>query len=215
MELTDKGTEKVITEIFITIRTNKMKRKIQKGDSAFTIAEVLLVVVLIVLIAGAAGGIYVGTYKKALVEKAARDFLLAAKYARISAIEQQTRCMMKLDAVNNGFLLLRDEINEETEETEQMVIRDVYFKPVQFGDGVNFEKISIEPAESEQTVEPEMQNVIAFSSDGTAQAAVIQIGNGKTHYTAQISGVTGRTKIYEGTVENITADTIDLDKERQ
>ncbi len=53
--------------------------------TGFTIVEMLVVVVIIALIASVGGGIYVGTYKRMLVEKAARDFVLAAKYATIPA----------------------------------------------------------------------------------------------------------------------------------
>ena len=47
----------------------------------------------------------------------------------------------------------------------------------------------------------------------TAQMAVIQIGNGKTHYTIGISAATGRAKMVYGTTENIKATSVDLDLE--
>ena len=180
----------------------------------FTLIEILAVVVLIALIASVGSGFYVGTYKKSLAEKSARDFLLAAQYARILAIERQSRCRLKLDGTENGFTLTIDEFNDDTELTEEVMVRDVYFKPVQFTGEVKFESIRIEAADLEQGFEDEGRDTITFSSDGTAQNAVVQIGDGENHYTARISASTGKTKIYSGSAETVKSDTIDLDQEQ-
>ena len=47
--------------------------------------------------------------------------------------------------------------------------------------------------------------------DGTAQSAVVQIGDGRNHYAASIAAGTGRVKVYEGTAEAVEAVSIDLD----
>ena len=188
--------------------------------TGFTITEMLVVVVIIALVASVGGGIYVGTYKRMLVEKAARDFVLAAKLARIMAIERQTPYKIKLaaDAANNGFGLVIDEFNQETEQTEQVVVRDLYFKPVEFGGDVKFEGVQITPAGWEAATETDEAGEIVFSPSGTADSAVIQIGDGKNHYTVSISAATGRATMYFGTAEKVKEEvkigTIDLEKER-
>ena len=174
----------------------------------------LLVIVLIGLLVGAAGGIYIGTYKNKLVEKSARDFFLAAKYARILAIERQSKCIVNLDKANNRFMLVVDEFNEDTGETEQIIVKDLYFKPTEFSGEVKFEKIKIMSNNFEQTSEVKPSTTITFSPDGTAQTALVQIGDGKNHLTVSISAVTGRSKVYSGTADNVKSDTIDLDEER-
>ena len=188
--------------------------------TGFTIAEMLVVVVIIALIASVGGGIYVGTYKRMLVEKAARDFVLAAKYARIMAIERQKPYKINLgaaDAANNGFGLVIDEFNQETEQTQQVIVRDLYFKPVQFAGDVKFEGVQITPAGWEAATETDETREIVFSPSGTAQSAVIQIGDGKNHYTVSISAATGRATMYFGTAEKLKEEagigTIDLDQE--
>ncbi len=208
------------------MKTQNLKAKVKTERYGFTIAEMLVVVVIIALIASVGGGIYVGTYKRMLVEKAARDFVLAAKYARIMAIEQQKPYKIKLSAAdsadtaetaNNGFGLVIDEFNQETEETEQVIVRDLYFKPVEFTGDVKFEGIQITPAGWEAATETDEAREIVFSPSGTADSAVIQIGDGKNHYTVSISAATGRATMYFGTAEKVREEvkigTIDLDQE--
>lgn len=190
-----------------------LKTKVKTERYGFTIAELMFVVVVIVLLAGIGGGIYVGTYKRMLAEKSARDFLFAAKYARITAIERQSPCEMELDADDNRFLLLVYEFNEETERTEQVSVRDLYSRPVQFGGKVKFEDIKITPIGSEEVAKTDKEKTIVFSPNGTAQSAVIQIGDGKNHYTVSVCAATGKATMHFGTAKEVETSTIDLDEE--
>ena len=200
------------------MKTQNLKAKVKRGRWGFTIAEMLVVVVIIALVASVGGGIYVGTYKRMLVEKAARDFVLAAKYARIMAIQQQRPYEIALDSNNNGFWLATTQQNIETGEAQQVIVRDLYFKPVESGGDVKFEGIQITSAGWEAATETDEAGEIVFSPSGTAQSAVIQIGDGKNHYTVSISAATGRATMYFGTVEKVKEEvkigTIDLEKER-
>ena len=199
------------------MQMQKLKVKVKVKRCGFTLAEVLVVVVIIGLVAGLGGGIYVGTYKRMLVEKATRHFVLTAKYARIMAIEKQTQYKMQLDIVNNGFHVATTQWDEEAEQTEQIVVKDSYCKPVEFEGDVKFEDVQITPTGLETTTDEEQ--AIVFSPNGTAQPVVIQIGDGKTHYTISISAATGRAKMYFGTFEDVKTGTdvrigaIDLDAE--
>jgi type II secretory pathway pseudopilin PulG len=190
-----------------------LKTKVKTERYGFTIAELMFVVVVIVLLAGIGGGIYVGTYKRMLAEKSARDFLFAAKYARITAIERQSPCEMELDADDNRFSLLVYEFNEETERTEQVSVRDLYSRPVQFGGEVKFEDIKITPIGSEEVAKTDKEKTIVFSPNGTAQLAVIQIGDGKNHYTVSVCAATGKATMHFGTAKEVETSTIDLDEE--
>jgi len=189
---------------------NKKAILMQRG---FTIPEVLLVVLVIGLITGAGTGLYVGTFKSMKVKKGVQDFLLTAQYARIMAMEQQTPYRMELDLANQGFLLTTLQWDEDSEQVELQIVRDVFCKPVQFEGEVIFEDVVIVPNDWEVESESEDQQTIVFSPDGTAQSAVVQIGNGTTHYAISISAATGRAKAYFGTIENVKVMTTDLDIE--
>jgi len=185
------------------------------GCGAFTLVEMLVVVVLIALLAGVSGGIYLGTYKSMLVKKAARDFLLAAKYARILAIERQSRCSIELNTTKNEFAIVVNQINQETGQTEQVMLRDMYFKsPAKLTGDVKFEKIQIKPIDPEDVAEigqPDGPQGIVFSPNGTAQSAVVQIGDGRNHATVSILAATGKAKLYFGQAEELESNVVDLD----
>lgn len=95
-------------------------------SGGFTLTEVLLVVLIIALVGGAGGGLYVSTYKRLQVDRAARDFLLTAQYARIMAIEQQSRYTMQLDAANKRFWLTTGQLDAETGQTAEVEVQDFY-----------------------------------------------------------------------------------------
>jgi prepilin-type N-terminal cleavage/methylation domain-containing protein len=196
------------------MQKQKSKVEVNAKESGFTIVEVLVVVVIIGLLGGLGGGLYLGTYKKLLVEKAARDFFLTAKYARIMAIEKQRQYKIVLDIANNGFHLVTTELDEESGRTERMIVRDSLCKPVAFENETQFEDIKITPLSLVTTsYEDEDEQSIVFSANGTAQTSVIQIGDGKTHYTITIAAATGKAKVYEGIVEDVDVGVIDLDAE--
>lgn len=180
----------------------------------FTIPEVLLVVIIIGLITGAGTGLYVGTFRSMQVKKAALDFLLTARYARIMALERQTQCTMELDMVNQAFLVTTLRWDEANQEMTLEVVRDLYCKPVQFEGEVQFEAADVTPGQWEAQQRAEEVKTITFNANGTAQEAVVQIGNGKTHYTISIDAPTGRARMYFGTAENVKVTTTDLDMER-
>ena len=196
------------------MQRQRSKVEVNSTNRGFSLVEVLVVVVIIGLLGGLGGGLYVGTYKRLLVEKAARDFFLTAKYARIMAIEKQRQYKIVLDAVNNGFHLVTTQLDEEGGQTEQMIVRDSFCKPVTFDNEIQFEDIKITPISLVTTNEDDDEGQsIVFSANGTAQTAVIQIGNGKSHYTITISAATGKAKVYDGIVENVEVGVIDLDAE--
>jgi len=182
-----------------------------ENERGFTIVEMLLVVAVVSLVAGLGGGVYVGTYKRMLVEKAARDMVLTAKYARIIAVEKQQPCEMRLDVTNNGVSLVTNQWDEQSEQTEQIVVRDLYCRPVEFGNGVVFEDIRIMPIDTDAATATDERQGIIFSPKGTAQSAIIQVGDGRNHYTVCVSAATGRAKMFYDTAENVALKTIDLD----
>jgi prepilin-type N-terminal cleavage/methylation domain-containing protein len=195
---------------------NEQRTMDKKG---FTLTEVLLVVVIIALVGGVGGGIYVGTHKRMLVEKAARDFLLTAQYARIMAIEQGSRYMLVIgvpaavlrqqDAVvssgedrNGGFWLEILQWDEEARSSTQVIVQDYYCRPVEFTGDVKFEDVRIVPVGLE-TAQTDEADTIVFSPSGTASSAVVQIGDGKTHYAIASTPPPARQQCISGWLKRL------------
>lgn len=177
----------------------------------FTIIEMMLVVSIIALLAGASGAMYFGTYKRMLVEKAAREVLLAAKYARIIAIEKQKSCKLMLDNTNNSYLLIVPGAGLRGDGAEN-VITNQYTKPRQFVGDVKFEQIQI--TSRAQAGDAGAEGVIVFRPGGTADMAVLQIGDGKNHCTVYISAATGKGRIESGEAMETGLEVLDLDAEQ-
>lgn len=190
-----------------------MKANCKTRLKGFTVTELLMVVVIIGLITGAGAGLYVGTFRKMQVEKAAYDFFLTAKYARLMAVEKQSHYKMELDLANGGFYLSTVLWDEESGQAQQEIVRNMYCKPVEFQGEVVFESVEIAPSGWETQSVSDEQKTIVFSPKGTAQSSVVQIGDGQTHYSISISPATGRAKMFFGTAENVTVGTTDLEAE--
>ncbi len=95
-----------------------------------------------------------------------------------------------------------------------MIVRDSFCKPVGFDGEIGFANIQITPIGLETTTEEEEdEQSIVFSANGTAQTAMIMIGDGKTYYTITITAATGKAKVYDGIVEDADVGVIDLDAE--
>jgi Tfp pilus assembly protein FimT len=190
-----------------------LKAAVKTKGSGFTFTELMLVIAAIVLLAGIGGGFYVGTYRRLQVEKAARDFLYVAKLARITAIERQSPCEIELDAENNGYSVLIYEYDEEDKRTHKVPPRGTYARPVQLEDNVEFEDIKVTSLVSGEGTTTGEGRTIVFSPNGTAQEAVIQIGDGQNHYTVSINAATARATLIVGTARNVETETVDLDEE--
>jgi len=172
-------------------------------SEGFTLVELMLVIAIIVLLSGAGAGMYAGSYKKLLVEKSARQFLLMARYAKISAVEQQQVYDLEFDK-DKGFLLSTTQPNEVTGQTEKTIIKNYYCRPVEFEGDVKFEDARFAEATAEPLGEEGPEQKISFLPNGTAQSVVVQIGDGKTHYTISIVASTARAILYWGPADKVT-----------
>ncbi len=183
----------------------------------------LLAVVMLIAIIGSVGAIsYRDSYRRTVVEKAAKQLVLMAKYGRILAIEQQVPFSIELDIENGGFWLSSMQWNEETEESTAIVVRDYYSKPVELDNGVYVEDLRIGGVEAEETTtsgsmtEEQSDSTtqkITFRPDGTADEAIVQIGDGTIHFTVNITAFNGRATAHVGQAEAVESRVIDLDTE--
>jgi prepilin-type N-terminal cleavage/methylation domain-containing protein len=184
----------------------------RKARGGFTFIEIMVVIVLIALFAGAVGGAYSGPYKRMLLNKAARDVLLAAKYARTAAIEQQKVCKLVMDTINGLVMVRVVDWDEEAGQASESETRNAYWRTSKLGGDARFEMVMVDRNEEDAATTDGMDEyTVTFDPDGTAENAIIQVGDGKKHYTVTISEATGLAKVAEGIATEFKSDTIDLD----
>jgi len=169
------------------------------------------VVAIIAMVAGLGGSYSIGTYKRLVVEKTARQLLVMATYARIMAIEQQRAYELQLDAGNRGFLLATTAENPQTGAMERIIVKDYYCRPVEFEGDVKFEDVQLTMMTGEESQGTDQEQKVVFLPNGSAESAILQIGDGKSHYTVAVVAATGKATLYAGTVKDIEMVSIDLD----
>jgi prepilin-type N-terminal cleavage/methylation domain-containing protein len=182
--------------------------------TGFSLVELLLVVAIIVLIGSVGSGMYANTYKKLLVQKAAKQFLLTARYARIAAIEQGRAYELMMDTANGKFFLMTTLMDEDTGESQRTPVRDYYCKPVDLEGEVKFEDVEVTTFLAAPTSDEGQERKITFLPTGATESAVVQIGDGTWHYTIVLMAATGQATLSEGTAEQVRTTMVDLDAEQ-
>lgn len=179
--------------------------------TGFTLVELLVVVAIIALLAGATGMIYGKSYQRRLVEKNARELVLAARYANVLALEHQQLCQLHLDLKQQRALLTLTLLDPEQNQFRQQIIKNQYFKPIELEGEVKFKEISIQSNHETNTVDKTAKRSISFYPDGSCDAALIRLGNDKIVYTVSLVPSTAKATMHFGDYEG-TSQIIDLDE---
>ncbi len=180
----------------------KMKTVRRNG---FTLLELLAVAAIIAILFSISIASYAGTFNRWSVEQNARQLYMAAKSARLYAVEHQQSCTLVLDRENGQFFLTTQETDQNTGEDEITLVSTPWSRKVQLQRHVTFETVKIAGRYED------IEGGIVFRPDGTADNAAIQLGNGKVHYTVIVNGGTSRAQLCEGEAEELRTDQIDLD----
>jgi prepilin-type N-terminal cleavage/methylation domain-containing protein len=197
---------------FVVISMRPFITQSGKYNSGFTLIELIVVIAIISVMAGMGSGAFIGMINRMKLDKTANSLLLAARYARAMAVEQQSRYRLCLDKENAEFFLVTTFSNSQDGEVADAIVNDPYCRPVQLDGTIEFEDIEIISTGDTSEAYEDLPTVV-FRQDGTADTAVIQIGNGKTSYTVSINAATGRAKMINGVAKEVTISTKDLDSE--
>lgn len=172
--------------------------------NGFTLIELVAVAAMIALLFSLGIASYARTFNRWGLEQNARQLYLAARSARLYAVEHQQDCILTLDRENGQFFLIVEGSGQG--EAAVSLISRPWSRKVKLQEHVSFETVKIAGRYSD------VEGGIVFRPDGTGDNAAIQLGDGKVHYTVMVSGGTGRARLLEGTAEELQADQIDLDR---
>jgi type II secretion system protein H len=181
--------------------------------AGFTLIELMVVIVIMTILTGIGAGVFTGANQRIEVQKAANSLLIMAQYARLSAVEQQRVYKLYLDTANNEFFLATTVVDDQSQAAEEIVIEDSFCAPVLLEKGITIKDVRIISNSYETGSETKNMYTIAFAPDGTSQAAVVQIGDERTDYSLSVNDITGKSKLFQGTVNDVKIDTIDIDAE--
>jgi len=169
--------------------------------------ELMVVVLVIALAAGLGGGLYMRSYRRMMVEKAAKDLRLMARYARIAAIEQQQPLYLVMDKANNRVFVATSGFFSGQAESAGAVVSNQFCRPMTLPSGVSFEEVMTEGGQQDELAMDGLFR-IRFMPNGTADSAVVIVGNGQTHYALVVNGATGSTRIVMGQAELLSEELV-------
>ncbi len=170
------------------------------GRRAFTLVEVTVVLAIVVVLAAMIVPRYAGSLATAELKDSARQLQLSAQHARQYAVTHQRPCRIRLDVAANQYTLEC----QDPEGQGRFVPVATPSKPVALGKSVKFGRLRIE---SDQQDEP----MVVFSPSGQAQAAVLEVTDGRQTYSVIVVPSTARAKLAQGRVEEPPDDRQDLD----
>ncbi|MBM4103921.1 MAG: prepilin-type N-terminal cleavage/methylation domain-containing protein [Planctomycetes bacterium] len=192
----------------------------------FTLIELLAVTALIALLAGVTLLRYARMGTQTILTNQARQIYLAAKYARVAAIEQQKPFVLQLDEserqITVGPMPQEEQAlasGQEPEPTaavlpspsspesgtapEPTIVKNAYVQPITLNEKLLVEQFLVEGQNLSRAE-------CVFYPDGTAQACVIQLGDGIRHASVFITQ-TGRTQMRMEIAAQIQTGRVDLD----
>lgn len=195
-----------------------------RKDRGFTLIELLAVTVLIGLFAGMSIMRYARMGTKMTLTNQTRQIYLAAKYARIAAVEKQKPFVLRLDETGRQIIVgpLEQEqtapadgqeltasqasqpsLTQQATEPEPLVVKNAYVRPVLLNDKLMLEQFLVEGQSTSVTQ-------CVFYPDGTAQPCVIQLGDGIRHASVFVAQ-TGRAGMKMEAAQQIQTGRVDLD----
>ena len=179
----------------------------------FTIIELLAVAMMIALMAGGTFLFGLNRFKTAVVRSTASKLMLTAKYARLNAVESQSRCRLVISEVEKKFFVMGKVTDPYTGVAKDSVLSNPYTKPTEIDTNVSFSSVEISPNQFGDVSSTHGEHVINFMPDGTADNAVIELTNGKIFYTVTITSATAKAKVFAGQGADIPTGVVDLDEE--
>jgi Tfp pilus assembly protein FimT len=182
------------------------------SHKGFTVLEILVIITIIALASTISALHIYSSLNSVSLYGAAKKMLYTARYARLLAVENHQPCTLHIDLDQNSYFLSFLEpgipVAKQTESADSQIVDNMYVNPTVLPEEVQFQTIQVDDTPTTQNGEI----LIQFREDGSAQAAIIQLGNQKNVYTIVVNPFTAKAELITAKVEKLPIDTINLDK---
>jgi type II secretion system protein H len=175
------------------------------GRSGFTLVELVAVMAIVAVLATMIVPRLGGTMAGAQLREQARGMLWMARYARETAATRRRECRLVVDPEHGSFRLEMEE-DPQDHPGEFVPLAGALVGRRQLSGGVSFGTVRIE-AETEEGP----ANTIRFHPDGRADAAVVEITDGRRTFSLLVAPGSGRLLLVDGTVPSLPTERQDLD----
>jgi len=174
------------------------------GDRGFTLVELVVVIVVVAVLATAIVPRLSAGTGSARLRSAASRLLTAARYARDFAVTRRCVCRLGIDSDEGRYgLAYRAGPAEEFRPMRGVGGQERLSEPLRFA------KVRIARRRDDGTV-AEAKGVV-FTPTGTADAAVVQITDGRRTISIVVAPNTARARLVDGAVDELPNDRVDLD----
>ena len=171
----------------------------RETNRAFTLTELLVVLLLIGIFTGAMVAEMRGTFEDAVLRSSARQIMSGLSLASSRAISLNQPYAFQLNSADNEFTVRpQQKARASAEDEEQSIDTDQIDKRISV-EIRNPTDLPEERAQDEQTKSPRPdRDVVYFYPDGTADAReIILRDNNKAELVLRINPVTGRVRVQE------------------
>ena len=179
---------------------------------AFTLVELTVVVIILAVLATMIVPRLYSATGSARLRSSAGRLLVTARYARDYAATHRCDCWLMIDPAEDRYGLAYQQ-DPEHRPGEMLPLRAGIGKPERLGKGIRFSKVRIKPRHRGRgSTAEEQSGSIVFQPAGRADAAVVEITDGKRKCSLLVAPNTGEARLVEGAVSGLPDDRVDLDE---
>lgn len=188
-----------------------MRMRISRtGNKGFTLVELTVVLMIIAVATTLVVPQVLGSITSVRLRESARDLLVAARYAHDFATTRRRVCRLVIDTKQQTYHIeYQSDPQRRPHEFKSMSGGPIKLK--RLGKGVEFAHVAIDPTRRPWSDDREAAGVITFDPTGGADAAIVQITNGKRTSSLLIERSSGRATLLDRAVDQLPGDREDLD----